>query len=553
MKTLIIYLTIPIFIFTCFNLYAQDRLVAKRIDSLSLDYYLENPTYFINKNYVVFEYRQTRKVIEADIASFHLPRSSGESGIACDKNGVYFQGDLLKTDTTGLRLISGTGDYGSNKWFWKTSDKVFENVTERSDIDAKTFQSISSGYFRDKNHVYYCDTKIVGSDPGTVSGTSNPLVYYDKNNIYNKGKIMYYHDQKLSPVNYTLSKAQNEVIANYAFMEDYYVNRQTRAVSSIDAPTLKGLSRFYSADKHHIYFDSTAMPIKPKNFKHVKVWDQVNSVYVSDGINVYHGADPDTAFDAQSFGVLPHSDFCYDKNGVHGMVPLVKEKTWGVRKFPFDYKIAVKPDNTFITDNNRYIVYDHQAFDPWDGKLFPNLSNDEIAELKSGKLAQLDRGKQHMIGNNFFIIDNQLYQRDTLIKNIDTKTFKYIDFAHFSDKYHVYFMSPSGKTEIIPDADSTTFVPFTYGFYRDKNNIYYGLHKLIKSDYIEFLAIFRGLRESGDEGDGPFSNYCLFKNKDGYWLVETLPVPIVDYLGKTFDRKWNKVFANFEIPNDQMK
>lgn len=549
MKTLITRFAIPILMLTCFNLYAQDRLVAKRIDSLSLDYYLEDPTYLINKNYVVYEYQQTRKIIYADMPSLYFPRTSGESGIACDKNGVYFQGNLIKTDTTGIKVIGEARESRNGTWFWKTREKVFEDSVERKDIDAKTFEARGSGYFRDKNFIYYDGSKIEGSDPSTISTTNNPKVCYDKNNIYNKGKIMYYGDKKLSAVNYVLSKAENEILANYAFIDEgYYVNVQTRVVSSMDEPSLKGLSRFYSIDKRHVYFDTTALPILATNFKHVKVWDQVNRAYVSDGINLYYGAEPDTTFDAKSFGMLPHSDFCYDKNGVHGMVPLVKGKTWGIRKFPFDYKIAVKPDNIFITDNDRYVVYDHQAFDPWDGKLFQNLSNDEITALKSGKLARLDRGKSDMIGYNFFIIDNKLYQRDTVIKNVDTKTFKYIDFAHFSDKYHVYSISTYGKTEIIPYADGATYVALTYGFYRDKNNLYYGLSKLIKSDGVELLAIFRGLRESGDEGDGPFSNYCLFKNKDGYWLVETLPTPTIKYLGATFDRKWNKAFEKLELP-----
>ena len=207
-----------------------------------------------------------------------------------------------------------------------------------------------------------------------------------------------------------------------------------------------------------------------------------------------------------------------------------KEKTWAIRKFPFNYKIRVKATNTFITNGYRYIVYDHQAYDLATGKLFPNLSEDELTGLKSGKRVFWMTGERQMIGDNFFIINNQLYHRDTVIKNIDTKTFKYVDFEHFSDKYRVYFISSTGKTEIIPYADGPTFVPFIYDFYRDKNNLYYGLRKLIISEGIELFAIFRGLRESGDEGDAPFSNYCLFKNKDGFWLIETLQTPTIKYL-----------------------
>jgi hypothetical protein len=534
-----------------FDSHAQDKATIKRLDSLSLTDYLESPIYFINKDYVVFEYKKIKKIIYADMSSFHVLPYANESGIACDKNGVYFQGDFLKIDTTGLKFVGVAGEYENNKLFWKTSDKVFQNLIERNDIDAKTFQSIGSGYFRDKNYVYYYDVKITGSDPGTISGTYNAKVYYDKNNIYNKGKIMYYHDKKLSAVNYTISKAEHEIIANYAFLEEaYYINRQTRVVSSIDAPSLKGLSRFYSMDKYHVYFDTTALPIKPENFKHIKVWDQANRSYISDGVHVYSGTELDTSFDAPSFGMLPHSDFCFDKNGVYEKKWIEAKKTSVYWKFPFNYTNNVSLANTYVTRYHyRYIVYEHQVYDLQDEKLFFNLTNEELTMLKAGNLINLDKTKQQVDGSAYFIIDNKLYKWRNEIKNIDIKSVKYIDDNHIADKYHVYMVENSVKTGVIPGADAATFTPFIYGFYRDKSNIFNGLNKLIGSEDVELLAIFCGVRESGDEGDGPFSNYCLFKNRDGYWLVETARTPIIDYLGKTFNRKLNKAFVNFQLPD----
>jgi hypothetical protein len=305
MKTLITHFTILILMLTCFNLYAQHRSVTKRIDSLSLDYYLEDPTYLINKNYVVFEYQQTRKIIYADIPSFRVSRFVRDCGIASDKNGVYFRGKLLKIDTAGLRTVGEGGNYRTTRWLWKTNKKVFEDSVELRGIDAKSFEAIdciNGGYFRDKNFIYYFDKKIKGSDPGTVNKTCADICY-DKNNVYNKGKIMYYNNHKLFPVNDVLTKTQNEVIA--------YVDRGGLQVSSIDASTLRGLSKNYAVNKYHVYYDTTALPIKPKNFKNIRLW---NPAYISDGVNVYYGTDLDITLDGASFGVLSHSNFYYDKN-----------------------------------------------------------------------------------------------------------------------------------------------------------------------------------------------------------------------------------------------
>ena len=90
------------------------------------------------------------------------------------------------------------------------------------------------------------------------------------------------------------------------------------------------------------------------------------------------------------------------------------------------------------------------------------------------------------------------------------------------------------------------------GFTFDKHYIYtWDRQKLISSSKVQLLAVYTGKRFFADEGDGPpSSDYCLFKNSEGYWLIETLPKPKIYYLGRQFNRKWNKAFLSLYCPKE---
>ena len=58
--------------------------------------------YIINQDYVIYQEENTRKIIKPDMASF-VPLNV--SRLAKDKNGIYYQGDFIKMDTTGFRVV----------------------------------------------------------------------------------------------------------------------------------------------------------------------------------------------------------------------------------------------------------------------------------------------------------------------------------------------------------------------------------------------------------------------------------------------------------------
>ena len=485
--------------------------------------YLETPYYIKNKDYVVYQYYNTRKIIYPDIESFRVIKNLDKCPVAVDKNGVYFAGSFIEVDTTEIKVVGRNDDYSNCHWLWKNKEKVFRNEKELLGIDAESFQPIecfNGKYFKDKNHVYYFDQKLEGSDGASVGKSCNERCY-DKNQIYVNGEVLLYKGEKLIPINDHLAKTESEVIDVFTM----------KPIMGIDMTSLTKLSRGYSMDKNGVYYGNTKIPIQNANLDNITVWDQNNSAYVTDGIKVYFGdgiyRNIESKLDAKTFGMLPHSDFVFDQNGVyeHQWEEKLKWKENNNRirlhKFPFKYTEPVTDENTFITDNNRYIVYLDQAYDPWDNKLYSKLSEEQILGLRNqGFLLQKSESVRVEIeGQNVPVNDADLSA--ILIK----------------DAYPFIGVNPQ-------NVNSNTLA------YANED-VYKGDKILVTNNDVEFLAVFSGSRPGCGMDRTPSTNYILVKNKDGYWFVTTdcsLSNKIeVQYLGKTFKSTWNPIFEDFEL------
>jgi hypothetical protein len=509
--------------------------------------YTESPVYIMNDDNVIYQDCNSRKILYPHRATFRQPRYN-EIGVAMDKNGIYYQGILIPIDTTGFTVVGRNNNYSDYLWIWKNKDSVYLGTKVVKGADAKTFThtgSLNGSYFKDKNSIYFFKDglkKIEGSDGS--SAVSNYSVWiYDKNMVYVDGKPLLYKGEKVKPVNESLAKTSSAVI-----------NTSQQPVNGLDPSSLKGLSRHYAIDRNGVYWRGEKTPIKPAYFKDVKVWDQVNRAYITDGLTVYSGAGmAEKDFDAKTFGMLPHSDFCYDKKGVY-------ERKWDEPtqsviniKFPFVYSSPVSTNNLFITDNSRYIVYMNQAFDPWDKKLYKNLTGEQVEWLRQGKL-ELNEVHAHKtpikrIDPMFYVQDNVLTTRNGgkiyQFPTIDAATFQSLNYTYVKDKKHVYCIFPELQ-KLPADAASASMM---YGLLKDKDNIYYNGKPILSSKGAALLATFPGYRPGCGMDNHPTSDYYFIRNQDGYYLIEvTHPKPSVHFLGRTFSEDWDAKFVGFELP-----
>ena len=484
--------------------------------------------YILNPNRLIYQTFDTRREFSADMSSFQLKRY----GFAMDKNGIYYQGVFFPIDTTGFRVVGEKerprgegGVYKGEDYLWRTHQKAFLGTQEIEVADPASFEAVeyfNGYYFKDKDYLYYYEKKIVGSHSPSVRTHNYLELISDKNNTYHRGEPVSYKGQRIENINDILFKTSEYVL----YTPTFAIGKELRwiEVEGIDAKTLRPLSRYYAMDKDHIFYGKAKTPIEKKNFANIRVFDQVNSEYISDGKTVYSEADYKTNYDAPTFGMLPKSDFEYDKKGIYYK---------GKEKMPFHYtEPPLLGKNTFYDfDKGAYVIYLNQAFYPFgEGKknYFPNLTPKQVKDLKEGKLLLVNNATnkkaeiQDAFAYNLYKANNRIYVAQTPQK-ADANTFVGLGSGFYKDKDKVYYYDRWGEKEklwVVQGYDTPTLAAAPNGFLADKDYFYYGTTRLFPNKEVELLAIYEGYRKGCGFDSTPTTNFYLFKNAQGYWLAE---------------------------------
>ncbi|WP_161595768.1 DKNYY domain-containing protein [Flavobacterium pectinovorum] len=507
---------------------------------------LNRPFYIINKNYVVYQKDiNVRNILKVDLETFKIPRNFYNTLFALDKNGIYFDGDFIATDTTGFKFVAEIRSPDNNRrrqMLWKTNQKLFMDATEiKEGIDVKSFKSAgysNENYFKDKNYVYYKFKKIEGSDVASVSNSFDEIIY-DKNYVYIEGKIGMYNGDTIHSVNDYLVKTSKNVLNFHTQM----------VVQGMDVTTIHGLSRYYAMDKNFVYFRDQKTPILPKNFKNVKIWDKGNIAYITDGIHVYIGSNLlQPEFDAKTFGVISNSEYTFDKNGIYELQWTEKEHKSINKKFPFLYTKKVSDLNSFQGRNSKYLVYENQAYDVLEKQLYKNLTPEQIDLAKKNKL------DIKMINNKIFetkTFEYQFYEVNNKIylngkeTTADAQTFEPVG-EYYRDKNTAYTRNISGLVPV-SGLDVKTLHRSNY-FLADKDYIYCRNYRIIKNTDVEFLAYYMGRRQGCSLDKTPTSDFYLLKNSEGYWLVLISDEVRINFLGNKSIEGLGNITPLYKIP-----
>ena len=480
--------------------------------------------YIINQDYVIYQEKNTRKIIKPDMASF---ARLDVSRLAKDKNGIYYQGDLIKIDTTGFRVVDIIRDKQSDyreEPIWRTYKKAFRGTKQINISDPATFESVSTCYFKDKNYLYYYDQKVEGADVANVATLQQNFAdrefVSDKLNTYYKGKPFIYKGERVQQVSNNIYKTTTHVlryIGGYddeEKAEDYFVELP----DYFDIPTLRRLNDFYLIDKNHLYYDENSYPLENKdlrvpipkeNLSKIKLFE----IFVTDGNKLYREKEPLFGYDAATFGIVPgHYYYQYDKNGIYN---------WR-KKLPFHY--TNRPEygkNFFYMDNQSLFVYEDQAYySTYNDSLYvPHLTPEQLALLKEGNtpLRELFPSQEDKQKN----------------KEIDTTGFEQLSYPfwrHQGQIYHLIYKEwydsdqHDWKSErryvVVKGYDNASLRVVPNGFLADKDYWYDGTTRLFPSKDVELLAIYEGYEKGWGMDLAPTPNFYLFKNAQGYWLAE---------------------------------
>lgn len=478
--------------------------------------------YIINQDYVIYQEKNARKIIKPDMASFAL---LDVSGFAKDKNGIYYQGDFIKIDTTGFRVVGVISHYDkpSDYWeepIWRTYKKAFRGRKQINISDPATFETVSICYFKDKNYLYYYDQRLEGADVATLQkDLANGEFVSDKLNTYYKGKPFIYKGERVQQVSNNIYKTTTHVLRYNAEYdkeraEDYFVELP----DYFDIPTLRRLNDFYLIDKNHLYYDENNYPLENKdlrvpipkeNLSKIKLFE----VFVTDGDKLYREKKPLSGYDTATFGIVPgHYYYQYDKNGVY---------FWD-KKLPFHY--TNRPEygkNFFYMDNQSLCIYEDQAYyKTYDDSLYvPHLNPQQLALLKEGNtpLRELFPSQDDKQKN----------------KEIDTTGFEELSYSfwrHNGQIYHLtykewydndqYGWRIERRYVVVKGYDNASLKEVPNGFLADKDYWYDGTTRLFQNKDVELLAIYEGYEKGCGMDPAPGTNFYLFKNAQGYWLAE---------------------------------
>jgi len=479
--------------------------------------------YIINQDYVIYQGKNTRKIIKPDMASF---ARLDVSGLAKDKNGIYYQGDLIKIDITGFRVVGVISHYDKQSdyyWeepIWRTYKQAFRGTKPINISDPATFESVTTCYFKDKNYLYYYDQKVEGADVATLQKEfADEEFVSDKDNTYYRGKPFIYKGERVQQVSNNIYKTATHVLRYNAEYdkeraEDYFIELP----DYFDIPTLRRLNDFYLIDKNHLYYDENSyplgdedlrVPIPKENLSKIKLFE----VLVTDGNKVYRGKKPLSGYDAVTFGIVPgHYYYQYDKNGIYN---------WS-KKLPFHY--TNRPEygkNFFYMDNQDLFVYEDQAYyKAYDDSLYvSHLTPQQLSLLKEGNtpLRELFPSQDDKQKN----------------KEIDTTGFEQLSYPfwrHQGQVYHLLYKEWYDNNQhdwrsehryvVVKGYDNASLKVVPNGFLADKDYWYDGTTRLFPSKDVELLAIYEGYRKGCGLDNTPTTNFYLFKNAQGYWLAE---------------------------------
>ena len=485
--------------------------------------------YIINQDYVIYQEENTRKIIKPDMASFAI---LGVSEFAKDKNGIYYQGDFIKIDTTGFRVVGFISHYDKQSdyyWeepIWRTYKQAFRGKKQINISDPATFESVTTCYFKDKNYLYYYDRKVEGADVATLQKElADEEFVSDKNNTYYRGKPFIYKGERVQQVSNNIYKTTTHVLRYNAEYdkeraEDYFIELP----DYFDIPTLRRLNDRYLIDKNHLYYDESGYPLEDKdlrvpipkeNLSKIKLFE----VLVTDGNKVYRGKKPLSGYDAVTFGIVPgYYYYQYDKNGIYN---------WR-KKLPFHY--TNRPEygkNLFYMDDQDLFVYEDQAYyRTYDDSLYvPHLTPQQLALLKEGNTplrelfpSQDDKQKNKEIDTTGFEQLSYSFSGHNPFWRHNGQIYHLIEWWYDNDQHK--WRRSERRYVVVKGYDNASLRVVPNGFLADKDYWYDGTTRLFPSKDVELLAIYEGYEKGWGMDPAPTPNFYLFKNAQGYWLAE---------------------------------
>ncbi len=156
----------------------------------------------------------------------------------------------------------------------------------------------------------------------------------------------------------------------------------------------------------------------------------------------------------------------------------------------------------------------------------------------------------------FYKKENQVYCQGKLT-DINGDKFRSLWFNYYKNNDNVYYYTTELGLQRISGIDAASTETFS-SFIADKNYLYIRTLKVIErqdlkivSDYISYKeAIPAKNTDNNSNSSYTYVNYYLLKNIKGYWIIKLSDVVSYNFLGKTYDHKWDVVYQKEKVEDE---
>lgn len=355
-------------------------------------------------------YYKKNKLEGADAKTFKLVFGNS-SGYSIDQNTAYYEGKRMEgTDPGTFEQIKEGSGYVKDKNFVYS----YYLAEKLPNIDAKTFEHISSSYFKDKNSVYlYKDKQIMGADPESFEVLGGSYVK-DKNFVWR---------------------------ANYA-SEGGEV-RDAVVIEGADPITFEFLEIGYAKDKNFVYFGS-----EKTLDADVNTFVVVDYNYSKDKQAMYYKGKLLANVNPDFFEVL-RCGFIKDNLNVF----FVRQNGESVILDGADVASFKIIENTCYAKDKESVFFNNSGY------RFESF----------GKIEGADPETFEVISGGYTKDATKVYYNGVNIKGSDVDTFELVGFYHSKDKNFVYYQGL-----LIDGADPKTFETTSASYYsKDLKSAYY--------------------------------------------------------------------------------
>ena len=318
----------------------------------------------------------------------------------------------------------------------KDNNHIYYNGEFVSYADVSSFELLEPAYTDENNYRFYTFAK----DKDRVFYYFKPIYSAQPDSFerlwgaYSKDQdMLFYENKEFSSLSEQIEKITSDKNKNYISVAGH-IYFKGRPLTNTDFSTFKSLEHNFAMDKNHVYYEENTMTeMSPNGFEVIDAYYQKDEDYLYRNLKALKFVDLDTYEPITEL-------YSKDQNHVYYIGAILQ----GVNPAYFSKKDILKLEKDYDS-------------------IFIYQDDDHVFRIKRNELTE--------ISSRHSYYEQDIYVGNRKLEGADSQSFAVIpdaDDLYSYDKNYVYYF-----TDIIKDADISSFGHIENNFSRDKKYLYY--------------------------------------------------------------------------------